>query len=568
MARKTSPIDLLDGPTIALRGRVVTMNDQFRVIPDGVVYIALGSIVSVKESSAPPPEGFAGVKRTNVNGTIYPGLIDLHNHLAYNALPMWKVPKAFTNRDQWGRGSEYRRLVSGPMTVVGRTPELLPAVVRYVECKNLIAGVTTSQGIELFSNAGVRRHYRGLVRNVEQTDEEGLPEAGTRVADVDAATREKFLARLRKKRCFLLHLSEGIDDAARAHFDALRFPQGDAQGEWAIAPSLCGIHCAALRSEHFDVMGSRGASMIWSPMSNLLLYGQTADVQAARNGGVKIGLGADWSPSGSKNLLGELKVARAASEALGGVFNDRQLVAMATREAAAILGWQSLLGSLEQGKRADLICVAGKSEDPYAQLLAARETSMRLVVINGVPRFGTNALMKSLGAAGPNSEFVRVGRSQRTLQLEQRTADPVVGEISLAESIDIMTRSFAKLPELARALETGISIASADVVEPARLRRADAARRAGQISWSLALDEIEETGAALRPRVPLRRGGPPTGPTITDLFAAAAAPLSSVLKPMTIDPLTTVDDAGWLDRLRTQRNLPPGIRARLVEMFG
>jgi cytosine/adenosine deaminase-related metal-dependent hydrolase len=543
------------------------MNAQFRVIPDGVVYIALGSIIAVKEAAAPPPEGFASVKSVSLGGTIYPGLIDLHNHLAYNALPMWMVPKQFTNRDQWGRGPEYRRLVSGPMTVVGKTPELLPAVVRYVECKNLMAGVTTSQGIELFSNAGVRRHYRGLVRNVEQTDEEGLPEAGTRVADVDAATREKFLARLKKKRCFLLHLSEGTDAAARAHFDALRFPQGGPHGEWAIAPSLCGIHCAALRPAQFDVMGSRGASMIWSPMSNLLLYGQTADVSAARNGGVRIGLGADWSPSGSKNLLAELKVARAANEMLGGVFNERQLVAMATRDAAAILGWQELLGSLDQGKRADLICLRGRSADPYAQLLEAKETDLRLVVINGVPRYGLNSLMKKLGAAGAESEFVRVGGLQRTLQLRQASADPVVGEISLAEAIEIMTRSFARLPELARALETGVSIASVGVVEPARVHRASAARRAGLVTWSLALDEIEETGAALRPRVPARRGGPPTGPTITDLVAAAAAPLSQILTPMTIDPLTTVDDEGWVERLRTQRNLPPGVRSRLLEMF-
>lgn len=567
MAKKT-PIDLLDGPTLALRGRVVTMNDQFRVIPDGVVYIAQGAIIAVKEFAAPPPEGFAGVRRTSVGGTIYPGLIDLHNHLAYNALPMWMVPKRFTNRSQWGKGPEYRRLVSGPMTVVGKTPELLPAVVRYVECKNLVAGVTTSQGIELFSNAGVRRHYRGLIRNVEQTDEAELPEAGTRVADVDAASREGFLARLKKRRCFLLHLSEGIDDAARTHFEALRFPQG----EWAIHQSLCGIHCAALRAEHFDIMGSRKASMVWSPMSNLLLYGQTADVRAARDGGVRIGLGADWSPSGSKNLLGELKVAKAANELSGEPFNDRQLVAMATREAAAILGWEKLLGSLEQGKRADLICVAGRSADPYAQLLAAKETSMRLVLINGVPRFGTNALMKAVGAAGAGAELVRIGGQQRTLQLEQRTADPVVGAISLAEAVETMTRSFAQLAELAKALETGVPMASiatlARVVEPSRLRRAAAARRAGAVTWSLALDEIEETGAALRPRVPVRRGGPPTGPEIADLMAAAAEPLSQLLRPMAIDPLTAVDDSGWIDRLKAQRNLPAEIRSRLVELFG
>jgi 2-C-methyl-D-erythritol 2,4-cyclodiphosphate synthase len=96
------------------------------------------------------------------------------------------VPKKFSNRDQWGGIAEYRQRVSGPMTIIGETPELLPALVRYVEAKCLLSGVTASQGIALFSNAGVRRFYRGIVRNVEATDEAALAErAGYRVHVVD-----------------------------------------------------------------------------------------------------------------------------------------------------------------------------------------------------------------------------------------------------------------------------------------------------------------------------------------------------------------------------------------------
>ena len=60
--------------------------------------------------------------------------------------------------------------------------------------------------------------------------------------------------------------------------------------------------------------------MVWSPFSNLLLYGGTADVARARQEGVLMALGPDWSPTGSKNLLAELKVARLVSEDAGGVF--------------------------------------------------------------------------------------------------------------------------------------------------------------------------------------------------------------------------------------------------------
>src|SRR5262249_4318872 len=144
----------------------------------------------------------------------------------------------YTNRDQWAGTPEYRRLVSGPMQIIGKSPDLIPALIRYVEAKALLGGATTSQGIALFSDAGIRRFYRGIVRNVEETSEAELPEAATRIADVDAASAKTFLERLKKQSCFLLHLSEGTDDKARAHFEALKI----SASSWAITPQLAGIH--------------------------------------------------------------------------------------------------------------------------------------------------------------------------------------------------------------------------------------------------------------------------------------------------------------------------------------
>ncbi len=139
---------------------------------------------------------------------------------------------------------------------------------------------------------------------------------------------------------------------------------------------------------------------------------------------MRIGLGSDWSPSGSKNLLGELKVAWLYSKhLLGGLFSARDLLAMATRDAAAILKWGKALGTLEPGKRADLVVITGKIGDPYEAFIKAKETSIRLVMINGVARYGVPGLMGKLGA---NGEALRVGGKVRQLFLEQQTGDPDV----------------------------------------------------------------------------------------------------------------------------------------------
>ena len=169
MAKKKSPIDPLDGPKMALGGDIIAMDDTLNVTLDGCLYIDKGTIVAIRRATDPAPAGFEDVSVLNTRGTVFPGLIELHNHLAYNALRLWQVPKKYTNRDQWSGIPEYRKLVSGPMTVLGKSPGLIPPLIRYVEAKCLISGVTTSQGIALFSSAGIRRFYRGIVRNVEET---------------------------------------------------------------------------------------------------------------------------------------------------------------------------------------------------------------------------------------------------------------------------------------------------------------------------------------------------------------------------------------------------------------
>ena len=100
MAKKPPPIDPLDGPQIVLAGDVVAMDDALTVTRDGRVYIDKGAIVAIRRSVDPVPAGFENAPIVNTEGTLFPGLIELHNHLAYNALRLWQIPKKYTNRDQ------------------------------------------------------------------------------------------------------------------------------------------------------------------------------------------------------------------------------------------------------------------------------------------------------------------------------------------------------------------------------------------------------------------------------------------------------------------------------------
>jgi len=518
----------MTGPKYVLEGKLVTMGPQ-GIIARGAIYIDGGEIKAVHSSRKAPPAGFEDAPRVRTGDTLYPGLIELHNHLSYNAMPLWDVPQKYTNNGQWKTHEDYRRLITKPSQVLGRTAGVVEALVRFVECRCLLGGVTTSQGITLSSAPGIRTFYEGIVRNVENTNDPVLPEAGTKIANPSSGGAGDYLAGLKKNTCYLQHLSEGTDDTARGWFLRLQFEDGD----WAVNDALCGIHSTALRAEDFQVMAERGASMVWSPLSNYLLYGATVDIRAAKEAGILMGLGCDWAPSGSKNLLGELKVAWLASREAGDVFAAEELVAMVTIDAARILKWDALLGSIEPGKRADIIAVNGQKGDDYLRLIEARETSITLVVINGVPRLGQNRLMNPFG---PGTEAIRVGRSERILNLAQETTHPLVRSLTLAEAAKRLKDALQHLPALAQDLDqaglNGLLGGSAD---------------AGGTTWRVVMDleedEIDET-------------------------TLAAQPLAEYVQPMELEGITVADDDGFLQKLVAARNLPEFVKKGLPPLYG
>jgi cytosine/adenosine deaminase-related metal-dependent hydrolase len=562
------------GLRFALRGRVVVMDVGRTVLDDGVVYVENGLITAVRPATAPPPGSCEDLTLVQTGATLFPGLIELHNHLPYNVLPLWQVPKKYGNRGQWGGSSnpDYHRLVTGPMTVLGRSAELMPAVVRYVEAKALVNGTTTSQGIALFSDAGARRLYQGVVRTVESTGDPALPEAASRIADVDATDAQRFLARLNQGKRLLLHLAEGVDTAAREHFLALQY----APDRWAITENLVGIHCTALQPDDFARMADNGASMVWSPLSNLLLYGGTADIAAAKRAGLTLGLGSDWSVSGSKGLLGELKAAQLANAAAGGVFTDADLVAMATCDAARILRWDRALGTLAAGFKADLTAVTGTSGDPYRTLIEASDEELAVVVIDGVPRYGTRQLMTALRPdAGTALETDVPGiPTTHAVDLVRDDPDPAVGNLALADAAAVIAKALS-------ALSSGPQAVLAEV---APLLPAAAPRRADAATWRLALDEIQPTGVEMRPRLPLfergrgtvrgavarvgaaLRGRPRTrlsGPPIPE----PSAHVTEGLDAITLDSLTAGANAAFLTELRSEANLPADYGDQLSKLL-
>ena len=97
--------------SMLLKGRVVTMNNEADVINEGRVLVRDGKIEAVwGGDNIPQNVDLTDVQIVETNGTIYPGLIDSHNHMHYNHIPLWDFEVhtsvkseegGYSNRNQW-----------------------------------------------------------------------------------------------------------------------------------------------------------------------------------------------------------------------------------------------------------------------------------------------------------------------------------------------------------------------------------------------------------------------------------------------------------------------------------
>jgi hypothetical protein len=161
-----------------------------------------------------------------------------------------------------------------------------------------------------------------------------------------------------------------------------------------------------LSEDHLRESAQKGISLVWSPFSNLLLYGETLDVDLAKRLGINLAIGADWSPTGSKNLLDELKIARRyLNKNRITTITDEDLVKMATINAAKAIRRDSVVGRIAEGYLADLILVKkAKTVSAYTSLVEATQAEINLVVINGQPIYGeVNSIQKVAKTLGDAS---------------------------------------------------------------------------------------------------------------------------------------------------------------------
>jgi len=159
------------------------------------------------------------------------------------------------------------------------------------------------------------------------------------------------------------------------------------------SPKLCTAHCVWVDDREQRLLAEHDVKVMHCPGSNLKLGSGIAPVTDLRARGITVSLGADGAACNNRlDMFDEMRLAAVlqAVRTAPGALPARDVVHMATRAGARTLGLDAEIGSIEAGKRADLIVVdrerphLAPGPDPYSTLVyAARGTDIRTTVVDG-----------------------------------------------------------------------------------------------------------------------------------------------------------------------------------------
>jgi 5-methylthioadenosine/S-adenosylhomocysteine deaminase len=175
---------------------------------------------------------------------------------------------------------------------------------------------------------------------------------------------------------------------------------------------LCAAHCVWVDDREQGILAERGVKVLHCPGSNLKLGSGIAPVTEMRARGISVSLGADGAACNNRlDMFDEIRLAATlqAMRTGPGSLSARDAIWMATREGARALGLEHEIGSIEVGKRADLIIVdrdrphLAPDRDPWSTLAyAARGSDVRVTMVDGevlVDRFALTQLDPKVIAA-------------------------------------------------------------------------------------------------------------------------------------------------------------------------
>ena len=331
-------------------------------------------------------------------GVISPALINTHDHITFTQNgPYTDTGERYEHRHDWRTGKNgHTKIASAGMASQDQ--------IAWGELRFLMGGATSIVGSGSTS---------GLLRNLDKAAAaEGLGQKevdfqtfplgdsnGVQLAMGCGYPKIITSSSIASEDAFLPHVAEGIDAFAENEF--LCMSSATNGGQDLVQPQSSFIHSVGLKASDYAAMAQEGTALIWSPRSNITLYGDTAIVTEASRLGALVALGTDWMPTGSMNLLRELQCADSLNKKYyNNFFSDEQLWMMVTANGASATATDDVIGVLAKGKVADITIFDGKTHKDHRAVIDAAPQDVVLVLRGGKVLYGDQAVVTGVPASG------------------------------------------------------------------------------------------------------------------------------------------------------------------------
>ncbi len=404
--------------TLIRNATILTMNDRLDIV-HGAVGVRDGRIVSI----GPEPEATWDAVIDAGGAYLLPGFIQTHIHLCQTLFRGYADDMPLLD---W-----LKRCV-WPMEAA-HTPATLQAATRLAAAELLLSGTTTVLTMETVHDTDVvfetlaDTGMRAVVgkcmmdstddvpRRLQERTRDSIDESlalkkrwdGAANGRLHAAFAPRFavscsrelleaVAHLSTQERTIVHThaSENRDEVEVVRRLSGGFSNLEYLADTGLAtPHLCAAHCVWVTDAEQALLAERDVKVLHCPGSNLKLGSGIAPVAQMRRRGISVSLGSDGAACNNRlDMFDEIRLTatlQAIKEAPGAV-TAKDAIWMATREGARALGMETEVGSIEVGKRADLILVdrggphLAPDVDPWSTLAyGARGTDVRLTMVDG-----------------------------------------------------------------------------------------------------------------------------------------------------------------------------------------
>lgn len=359
-------------------GIVVTMNPERLIIEDGALAVDQGRITDVGDSETLRSQ-YKGKKEIDAtHKIIMPGLVNLHFHAdnfsrgvgEHLGLEEWidtiyyPMLAAMTPDDAYKTAMlAYSEVIKGGTTTVNDMYIKLPSLADAAE-KTGIRAVLSSEGADLIEG-------QETLEDNEKAFLERNNTAGGRILVVFGIEWIPVCSAEYIKKCRSLadkygvgvhvHLNESKGEVQLCTEKYGKPPVEFVYDLGLLGPDVVAAHCVWLSDPEIELIAKTGTHISYNPVSNAKLGNGIARTMDYLKAGINVGLGTDDAPCNNNNDMFEvMKYASLFQKAIhtdASLLPSWQILEMATINGARALGLDKQIGSLEVGKKADVILV-------------------------------------------------------------------------------------------------------------------------------------------------------------------------------------------------------------------